>query len=1232
MKRLAIIGLLLLPLPVWAQSEDEGRLVRFIEDALSDGAARSVDLQGFRGALSSEAALDRLTVADADGIWLEIEGAVLNWNRAAVLRGEIEIRALTADRLVLHRLPVAEPSPPTPEAQGFALPELPVSIDIQTAAIARLELGAPVLGDPVQASAAASLTLSGGEGAAMLELERTDAQEGRIALNASYDNATTQTVIDLTAQEGAGGIAVSLLAIEDAPSVGLQITGAGPLDAFDARFALATDGVDRLSGNAGIQSDATGDLRVDFALGGDLRPVVSGDLETFLGDAAEVTALARIGADGTIDLQSVEARSAALELSGDLTIDPDGQPVQFDLAGRLSPPGGAETLALPGGGATIASATVDLSYDRRQGDRVAGVAELTALRAAGFSAPETRVVLDGALTPGRFDGQVALESDGLAHADPAIAEALGARIALSGDALWQANGTFALDGLSLETARSRADGSLSVSSNETEVAVDASLTVESEDLSPFGPLLGQTLGGAARGEVELQYQALSGTFETVFSAETTELSMPDLVPDTLLSGTTTLAGEMRRDATGITLDTLELSGTALELNASGILRSRETDLSFEARLEDAARLESRLTGPVAIGGRLLQAGDRTYRLTAVEVTSDMGTLTGNATLTPGETTFPVAASLNGTVPLAPWSAMVGDALSGDVTVSMTGEGDLRAETAALDVSATALDLRAGRLPAGLFAGETELSGQVGFAQNTLTLTRLELTGSALSATASGRLGPDVQQAALTARLDDGRILSAALPGSITLEASLSQSGGAPYAIDARAQGPAGLVARITGTATPEPELDLRVQGGLPLSLADPFIAPQTLAGRAQVDLALRGPPELRAASGTVTIDGARLGMPVQGIALEDISSRVDISDGTARLDLTGAFNPAGALAVSGQVTLADPSLPAAFDISLDRGRIVDPALYDIAIEQLRLALSGALAHSLRLSGEVGLGVVELRVPDSGIGSAGPVPDIRHIGETAAERQTRLYAGLIDRAGSGGTGPNVALDLGITAPGRIFLRGRGLDAELGGTLRIGGTAVAPVASGQFELLRGRLSILGQRLDLTDGRVTLQGAEPVLSLTAETDAGEYRIFITVEGAASAPEVRFRSVPDLPEDEVLAQLIFGRSVGSLSAVQALQLADGVAGLAGGGSGVFTRLREQFGLDDLDIRTDEAGNAAVTAGRYISENVYTDVTVEDGGTGVSINIDLTPSLTARGGVDSDGTSSLGVFFERDY
>lgn len=55
--------------------------------------------------------------------------------------------------------------------------------------------------------------------------------------------------------------------------------------------------------------------------------------------------------------------------------------------------------------------------------------------------------------------------------------------------------------------------------------------------------------------------------------------------------------------------------------------------------------------------------------------------------------------------------------------------------------------------------------------------------------------------------------------------------------------------------------------------------------------------------------------------------------------------------------------------------------------------------------------------------------------------------------------------------------------------------------------------------------------------------------------------------------------------------------------------------------------------AGRYISDNIYTDVVVGGAGTGeVSLNIDLTPSLTVRGSVGANDESSIGIFFERDY
>ena len=70
-----------------------------------------------------------------------------------------------------------------------------------------------------------------------------------------------------------------------------------------------------------------------------------------------------------------------------------------------------------------------------------------------------------------------------------------------------------------------------------------------------------------------------------------------------------------------------------------------------------------------------------------------------------------------------------------------------------------------------------------------------------------------------------------------------------------------------------------------------------------------------------------------------------------------------------------------------------------------------------------------------------------------------------------------------------------------------------------------------------------------------------------------------------------------------------------------------------DFDVTTDEQGNAAVRAGAYLSENVYTDVTVtSEGTTEINLNLDITSEITAKGSVDQDGETSVGVFFERDY
>ncbi|MGJ8556798.1 MAG: translocation/assembly module TamB domain-containing protein, partial [Sulfitobacter geojensis] len=332
------------------------------------------------------------------------------------------------------------------------------------------------------------------------------------------------------------------------------------------------------------------------------------------------------------------------------------------------------------------------------------------------------------------------------------------------------------------------------------------------------------------------------------------------------------------------------------------------------------------------------------------------------------------------------------------------------------------------------------------------------------------------------------------------------------------------------------------------------------------------------------------------------------------------------------------ALPADLAIGLQNIVLVDPNLYRSSVSGA-LRLAGPLTGGAQISGQVDVGETEISVPSTGLTSIGDIPPINHIGATRPVIATRRKAG-IENAQAGAdpvtsSGAGFGLNVRVNAPNRIFVRGRGLDAELGGALTVTGTTNRVISAGRFDLLRGRLDILGKRFDLVEGAIQFQGdLVPYIRFVSatSTDTGEVRV--VVQGRADAPEVTFEATPEAPQDEVLAQLLFGRNLTEISPIQALQLANAVATLAGrGGTGVITSLRTGFGLDDLDVSTTDSGATAVRAGKYISENVYTDVTAASDGTGeVSLNLDITSHLKGKATLGSDGNSSIGIFFEKDY
>ena len=1342
---------LLLPVGAVAQDDDgQGYLERLLQDTLS-GAGREVRIEGFEGALSSRATIDRLTIADDQGVWLDATGLALDWSRAALLRGRIEVNELSAESISMPRKPISnEVDVPAPEATAFSLPDLPVSVNVDTLQVDRAALGADVIGQDAVMTLSGSAQLANGAGTVSLNAERTDGPNGQFEVDLAYDPGENTASILVAASEDAGGIVATLAGIPQNPSIDLRIEGEGPADDLTVDIALRTDSSLRLGGQVTLRGQA-----LDVDLGGDLRPLVEPLYHDLLGNDARVVASAAKADDGTLTLDNLLIEARAANVQGAAVIGPSGLPQSIELEGSLRAPDGSPlTLAED---VTVKSVTLDVNHDAASSADWQGEVVLNGLSQAAVTLPKAVLTGRGQITPAgentpqtvtaRFD----FETTDLHMADAALQALLGPQVT-GGVSLTAVEGQpLDLSDLAINALAFVATGSATIDGLESGYDTKLDLNVTADDLSKAREIAGLDLDGAAEFAVSGTVVPLSGAFDLRATGDTRALEIGQEMLDGLVGGDGSLSIVARRDETGLTIDELLANTDGARVQANGTIGSAETNFEFNTFVKDFSRLGRGGSGRAALDGDIVLSGAILKSLSVDGVLSGPSGLViplgedqlamsgGKIDLSAGDGRWNIDTDLSGVnhplgavaealikgsgsyaqgengiveavrgsidaalTGLRPQDAALAQALgqevsfqtsfdytdgnplvldplrlqgadygaSGDVSVDMETQiatVDLTANVrdasrfsglagrqlrgaAQLDVdgtvSATTADVTVTGSGSGLDLGDPHINGVLAgrFDLDThvirdgsnITIERLSLDAGNLNLTASGSLTEEGKSLTADARVPDVGRINGDFSGPVTVNAQVGGDADTTT-IDATLTGPAGMTANVDGAILSNGNLDLTATGGVPLGLANPMIAPRRVSGDARFDLALRGPAGLDALSGNVTLSDGLFSEPSLGITLNDIGGTATLGGNQVRLDLNASNSQGGSIGVSGTVGLTG-NYNVDANVSIVDLTLVDPGLYEATLGG-DLRFRGPALDGGRLSGDITLSEAELRIPETGAGAAGSIPDIEHLGTPADVRRTLDKAGLsttaTPEAADEGPGIAIPLDVTISAPSRIFVRGRGLDAELGGQIRLTGTTADIIPIGRFDLVRGRLLLLGQRFDFDEGYISLEGAlVPVIRLVVETEQGDVMTYIIVDGEASSPEVSFSSSPELPEDEVLAQLLFGRDMSRLSAFQALQLANAVAVLAGrGGEGIVSRLRQGFDLDDLDVTTDEQGNAALRAGKYISDNVYTDVTVgATGQTELNLNIDISPSVTARGGVDNDGQSSVGIFFERDY
>ncbi|WP_114286552.1 translocation/assembly module TamB domain-containing protein [Candidatus Halocynthiibacter alkanivorans] len=936
-------------------------------------------------------------------------------------------------------------------------------------------------------------------------------------------------------------------------------------------------------------------------LGQAIAVSMNGAMSLLDGDGEVRFELSRVdGIAGDIRLVS-GYNSASQELSVDLSLfeEPGGL-----LATSLGLPGAPSLEFTARGAAPLSDFGLDITLASDGAPRLAGVLALKSI--ATETAPDQpppapdwqfRADISGDMTP---------------LFNPGLRDFWGPEVSLQATGLRRADGRLTLDPFVLSARALRLTGALDMAADGAPQSFDLRAELAAQD----GAAVRLPLPGPP---TSLQMASLTARYDAAKADQWTLTGMLEGLSQgalTLDSGQIRAGGLIGRRANTVRAVTADLA-----LNLTGLAHS---DPALQQVLGDAMGLQAELQWregeSVALSVLDLSSGDLSLAgdVTIGDLSSGFA-IEGQARLNAGDLQrFAALTSTN-----------IGGALRAGVTgrlVPLGGAFDLR-------LTGQGQQLQSGIAPLdGLLAGAAELDIAILRDTGGIEISTLVLKTPALELDATGSLQSAVGNLEFAARLDNlGRIIDG-LSGPAAFSGTASGSSDA-IDLDLAATGPGGIRALVQGKVLDAGQtLDLALNGTLPLALVNSFTTELSLLGDAGFDLVLRGAPALSSLSGRLTSEGASLSLPAYNTGLNRVRLSADIAGNSARITASGVVIRGGEVALAGTLGLGAP-YPGDLEISLNNVAFSDPDLYRTSLNG-QLSLRGPISGGARLAGTVDLGRTELQLPSGTSGSGGSRPDIRHIAEPREVRATRLRAGVLVVDAGTAPAPPLDLDILLRAPNQLFVRGRGLDAELGGALRLSGTSRDIVPLGEFSLIRGRLDILGKRITLQEGSAVLQGSfDPWLRLVAETTAQDTTVRVISEGTASELEISFSSDPDLPEDEILARLLFGRAIDDISALQAARLVSSLNVLAGGRGGLVSRLRQSFGLDDLDLSTDTEGNTALRVGKYLSDNIYTDITVDQTGKSeINLNLDLSDSVSVKGRLGDSGDTGIGIFFERDY
>lgn len=425
-------------------------------------------------------------------------------------------------------------------------------------------------------------------------------------------------------------------------------------------------------------------------------------------------------------------------------------------------------------------------------------------------------------------------------------------------------------------------------------------------------------------------------------------------------------------------------------------------------------------------------------------------------------------------------------------------------------------------------------------------------------------------------------------------------------------------------------LDLRLEGMTELGLVQTLYPDLTATGNIDLSARVSGSWDSPSLSGRADLDGSSLRLEGFPQALGGLRGRLVFDNRTIRIpELHGVFG-SGPVTFSGAISLEGLSAGSLDLTASGTGMRLRYPEGLVAVLDADLTLLGSRDAPV-LGGEIVLtDAVWTREYDL---VAGILTDSEGQGLFEEVSENDLFSAL-------------RFDLAVVAPRTLRLRNSLAEIDGSAELELRGSLAQPVLLGTTEAERGEVYFLGQRYDITAGKVDFVDptkVEPFIELVAETRVRSYRVELRLTGTSDRFYPELSSDPPLRTVDILRLLSGANERDILIGTEEEELAGvGVASLLTErlSQELGRRAERLFGLDRFSIDPFLVGQIAnptarVSLGKQITRDLSVNYSTNlNATTEAIILIEYTPEgntswILSR---DEEGDVGIDVKFRKSF